>query len=269
MQRVDIQSKTTIDQDPLLRELRRSSYHLGPNFSPCKKRQRKNNSNTKNTSSHNTPATTQKLSLKAPTSEFQTNHTEQHWKEVHDADVLLIGRYPLHTLKHIRFRQKERCANIYRQALEIATGVADVTSPAATAAFKLVTFFPAMVLRKPVTGLKSSLTDRMNAFCTLQWGDIISNTLVEAEEAATTPQKSRTYKGKKGVEHVDSVGARATRLLRVGELSRAYQALVTSSPPIQPTPEYVEALRAKHPAPTHPIRLPVADLHNHSKQHQN
>jgi len=142
--------------------------------------------------------------------------------------------------------------------------VEDISSPAATAAFKLITFFPAMVLRKPVSGEQSSLTDRMNAFCSLEWGDIIAAALTEAEQAATTPQKPRTYKGKKGAEHVDSVSARATRLLRVGELSRAYQTLVTSSPPAQPTPEYVEALRAKHPAPTRPIQLPIADLQNHA-----
>lgn len=98
----------------------------------------------------------------------------------------------------------------------------------------------------------------------MQWGDIIDTAIAEAQQVATSPTAKSTYRGRKNVTHVDSVTARATRLLKVGELSRAYQSLVTSSPPVQPSDEYIEALRAKHPKPTNPIQLPVADLYQHT-----
>jgi len=259
---VDLTNKNPDAQEALLRDLRRSPFHFGPNFVPSR-RNRSQSSLTNSTNSQGSKprsAVPTILRLQLPTAEFQTNSMEAHWNYIHNVSELELGKYPVDTMCHVPYKQRKRCGSILREVYNAATTVKAHNEAASTAVFKLVTFFPLMILYNPGFGTETTLTDRMNMFCNLQWEGLLSNALADVKLAATAPRPSRPYKGRKQADHADSLNARAISLCEAGELSRAYQRFTTQTPPVQPTPETVEALKEKHPAPDRPTLLPIPNL---------
>ena len=190
---------------------------------------------------------------------------QDNWQIIKDYDLTLLSRYRLFTYKKIYYFS-DSLMSIFN---EIFSNIANNTSKlnpqnyneeVLSVWLKLLLLIPGMLFRQAAS--INIIKSRIILFKNGDWGALLE----ELRTDLISPKqykKSKKYEGNHSVTDSDFRYKNAAKIITEdGDLSKAFQAIVSPTTISPPTTESVEYLKSLHPQRTEDNEIPE-DLLNH------